>query len=80
MADQKKVVETTGTAAAGSSISARAIEEAMTNAAAECHRKGITDDDEIREAKLAARQRVKDDFAKQQARAEREARAAARKS
>lgn len=53
----------------GHSSLGKAIEEAMTAATYECLERGITDPDKIREAKLAARQRVKDEIARTAAKA-----------
>lgn len=69
-----KIAAATGTAGAGSmGLAAKGIEDAMAKAAAECHRKGITDDEEVREAKLAARAKFKRDHAAREAKAQREA-------
>lgn len=59
-----KVAEAVGTAAsAAEGISAREVEEAMTQAVVDANKEGITDPGEIRKRKLAARQAVKDKYA-----------------
>lgn len=50
------------------------IEQAMADAAAALHKKGVWDDDEIREAKLAARKKVKADWNAEQERLAKEER------
>lgn len=54
------IVEAAGTAAAGGEQNlGRKIQMAMEAAVAECFANGITDDNAIRDAKLAARQQAK---------------------
>jgi hypothetical protein len=57
----------------------QAIEAAMAQAVNDCFKKGVTDDDSVREAKLAARERVKQEFAAAEAKAAKEAAKAAEK-
>lgn len=58
-----KVAEAVGTAASSvEGISAREVEEAMTQAVVDANKEGITDPDKIRDRKLAARQAVKDKY------------------
>jgi hypothetical protein len=56
-----------------------AIEAAMAQAVTDCFKKGITDDDSVREAKLEARERVKREFAAAEAKAAKAAATEAKK-
>lgn len=58
-----KTIVATGVANRGG-LSGRDIEAAMAAAVEQCSKNGITDADEVREAMLAAREKVKADFAR----------------
>lgn len=74
-----QIAEAVGTASGGQGdIPADVIQQAMDEATKACFAKGVTDPDAIREAKLAARQAVKDEFAAAQRKAAREAAKAAK--
>jgi len=59
--EESKVVQAVGTAAtdSGAAYTARDIEAAMSQAAADAQAEGISDPDEIRERMLEARKKVK---------------------
>lgn len=81
MVKEVKVVKAAGQAGAGDGskggLSSRVIEQAMSDAAAALHEKGVWDDDEIRDAKLAARERMKRERREEEERRAAEARKAA---
>ena len=54
------IVAAVGVASGGERLNAKAIEQAMVDAAKKCAEEGITDPNVIRERKLAARQALKD--------------------
>jgi len=64
----------------GAGLSGKAIEEAMNQATLDALEKGIVDPDEILKLKLAAREKVKADHRAAVARAEKAAKAAAKKA
>jgi hypothetical protein len=67
-----KIAAAVGTATSGEAtgdLHYSAIQAAMDEAAQKCFDDGIQDPDKVREAKLAARERVKAEFAEDQARA-----------
>jgi hypothetical protein len=53
-----KVIQATGTATSGRGERSQSVEQAMVKAAEECFRKGVTDPNKIRAAKIAAREKV----------------------
>lgn len=77
---ESKVVEAAmssgGGAGIGTAVNGRLIEQAMSDAVTKAYKDGITDSDKILKLKLAARERVKDDFRKAQAKAAKAAKAA----
>lgn len=78
---EPRIAAAVGTAAAGGGRPGlgAAIEAAMVKAHEDCFAKGITDDDSIKEAKLAAREKVRAEFAKREAAEAKAAKAAAEK-
>jgi hypothetical protein len=56
---ESKIVEATGTAAAGEKANAKLIEEAMAEAVRQAMANGITDPEEIRRLQLEARAKLK---------------------
>jgi hypothetical protein len=68
-----------GGTGAASGLSSLDIQAAMDEAAEACAKKGITDPDEIREAKLAAREKVKADYREAEAKRIRDEADAAKK-